>query len=108
MGFSPPPGLDPSCAACPAISKYLDTPVEDFRAQCLDLSCRVQQVEVVVFSTSLDSFAKHDGYIISILSKGCEERSAECSADRPSLEQFPEPREVFDFSDSISLPKEDG
>ena len=108
MGFSAPSGLDSSRVAWPAISEYPDNPLEGFRAQCLDLSCRLQQVELLVFSINLDSFAKLDEHIISILSKGCEERSDEGSADHPSLQRFPESCEVSDLSDNISLLKEDG
>ena len=108
IGFGAPPGLAPFSAPSQAILEYPDDLLENCSAQYLELSRRVQRMELLLFNASFDTFAKIDAHITSILSQGCDEGSDEDKVEDPCSDIFPESCEVFNLCEDMSPPSEDG
>ena len=64
-----PPGLT-GCGA--AISGSLACPVEECKAQVMELAQRVERVELLLFHAPGASFVELDQFISGILSEGCD------------------------------------
>jgi hypothetical protein len=108
LGVSSPPGLSSTHRSTPSIKVLPENPSAEYRSEFVELSRRVQRIELLLFNASTDAFTKLDEHIADILSGDCERGGDEDSAIIHSVTGLPESCEVFCLSEGDPLPNEDG